>query len=110
MTLDQLLEALRLGESQDIEFKAADGGLPRSLWETVSAFANTDGGTLVLGVAERHGSFVVDGVRKPEALLKAFWDGHNNPQRLNRPVCTESDAVVVSLDRHKLLCIRVPRA
>jgi len=110
MTLDQLLEALRLGESQDIEFKAADGGLPRSLWETVSAFANTDGGTLVLGVAERDGSFVVDGVRKPEALLKAFWDGHNNPQRLNRPVCSDADVVVVSLDRHKLLCIRVPRA
>jgi ATP-dependent DNA helicase RecG len=110
MTLDQLLEALRLGESQDIEFKAAEGGLPRSLWETMSAFANTDGGTLVLGVAERDGVFVVEGVRKPEALLKAFWDAHNNPQKLNRPVCRESDVVVVPLDRHKLLCIHVPRA
>lgn len=52
MTLEQLLEALRLGEGQDVEFKAAEGGLPRSLWETVSAFANTDGGTLVLGATE----------------------------------------------------------
>ena len=110
MTLNQLLDALRLGESQDIEFKAAEGGLPRSLWETVSAFANTDGGTLVLGVAERDGVFAVEGVRKPETLLKAFWDTHNNPQKLNLPVCRESDATVVTLERHKLLCIHVPRA
>ena len=110
MTLDQLLEALHLGESQDIEFKAAEGGLPRSLWETVSAFANTDGGTLVLGVTERDGVFVVEGVRKPEVLLKSFWDAHNNPQKLNQPVCRDSDVTVVTLERHKLLCIHVPRA
>ncbi len=110
MTLDQLLEALRLGESQDIEFKAAEGGLPRSLWETVSAFANTDGGTIVLGVVERDGGFAVEGVRKPDTLLKTFWDNHNNPQKLNQPVCRESDVAVVTLERHKLLCIHVPRA
>jgi ATP-dependent DNA helicase RecG len=110
MTLEQLLEALRLGESQDIEFKAAEGGLPRSLWETVSAFANTDGGTLVLGVAERDGGFVVEGVRKPEALLKAFWDGHHNTQKLNQPVCRETDVAVVPLDLHQVVCIHVPRA
>lgn len=110
MTLDQVLEALRLGENQDIEFKSAAGGLPRSLWATLSAFANTDGGTLVLGVAERGGEFSVEGVRKPEALLKAFWDGHNNPQKLNHPVCRETDVEVVALDRQTLLCIHVPRA
>lgn len=110
MTLDQLLEALRLGENQDVEFKMADGGLPRSLWETVSAFANTDGGTIVLGVAERDGIFAVAGVRKPEALLKTFWDAHNNPQKLNHPVCRTADVVAVPFDRHKLVCIHVPRA
>ncbi|OIP15112.1 MAG: transcriptional regulator [Betaproteobacteria bacterium CG2_30_59_46] len=110
MTLDQLLEALRLGESQDIEFKAAEGGLPRSLWETVSAFANTNGGTIVLGVVERDGGFAVEGVRKPDTLLKTFWDNHNNPQKLNQPVCREADVEVVPMDRHKLVCIHVPRA
>ena len=109
MTIDQLLDTLQLGEDQDIEFKAADGGLPRSLWDTVSAFANTDGGYIVLGVAERDGGFVIEGVRKPETLLKTFWDGHNNPQKMNQPVCSASDVAVITVDKHRLVCIHVPR-
>lgn len=60
MTLEQLLDALRLGEDKDIEFKSAEGGLPSSLWETLAAFANTDGGYIMLGVAERNGEFTVE--------------------------------------------------
>ncbi len=109
MNVDQILEALNLGEDQDVEFKSADGGLPKSLWETISAFANTDGGFIVLGVSEHDGRFVVSGVRKVEAMLKAFWDTHNNAQKLSVPVCSDADVLVQTIDGHKLICIHVPR-
>lgn len=55
-------------DHQHVEAKAAAGGMPRRLWETVSAFANTSGGgTLILGVDEQDG-FAVVGVTDPKKM------------------------------------------
>ena len=44
--LSNVLEILEekgvLNESYDLEFKSAKWGLPRSLWESYSAFANSE--------------------------------------------------------------------
>ena len=35
------------------EVKKAEGGLPISLWESYSSFANSNGGVIIHGVGER---------------------------------------------------------
>lgn len=49
---------LRSQEAVDLEFKTARAGFPNSVWETYSSFANTDGGTIVLGIKEKNGALL----------------------------------------------------
>jgi len=104
--LDILLE-LNWAESDDLEFKSAKGGLPKSLWETYSAMANGHGGVILLGVED---DGLVSGVREPRKLRKAFWDNVNNRGKVSINLCCDADVVEVKHPNGLLLAIRVPQA
>ena len=55
--LDDAVLRLRVAgtDLQTIEVKSGEGGLPKSLPETISAFANARGGMLLLGLSETDG-------------------------------------------------------
>ena len=77
MTKQQLIDKLSDIEWEDFEVKAAQGGLPKSSWATVSAFSNTGGGWLVFGISEKKNQFEVLGVSNPEKLEHEFLNTLN---------------------------------
>lgn len=69
MELTDIVARLRQAgaEFEDVEVKRAAGGLPRNVAETMSAFANSRGGIIILGLDEGAG-FAAVGVSDPLAL------------------------------------------
>jgi ATP-dependent DNA helicase RecG len=50
--LSNIQKILTQGEGLTVEFKLAKSELPSSLFETVCAFLNRSGGTILLGVSD----------------------------------------------------------
>ncbi len=105
-SLDILIR-LNWDESDDLEFKSAKGGVPKSLWETYCAMANTHGGVILLGVEDDH---TVSGINNPIRLKKSFWDTINNRGKVSCNLLTDNDLVEVEHNEKRILAIRVPQA
>ncbi|WP_020063381.1 RNA-binding domain-containing protein [Bacillus sp. 123MFChir2] len=104
-----LIELLEQGESAELECKAAKGGLPKDVWETYSAFANTDGGIILLGVKQEGYEFSPIEIDAPK-VAKEFWDGINNVQRISENILTNRNVQLVTLNGKQVVYIYVPRA
>ena len=77
-------------EGLHLEAKSARGGFPDSFWESYSAFANTDGGVILLGVEEKpdHSLYVTDGLADAEKMKNDFWNMVNNRQKVSHNIVT----------------------
>lgn len=103
---------VNIQETVDIEFKSAKGGFPGSFWETYSSFANTEGGMIVLGVAEKKGKFYIDGlsIEDTQKYKKDFWDNSHNKNTINECLLTDADVKEVSIDGKWILLFRIRQA
>jgi predicted HTH transcriptional regulator len=98
-------------ESYCLEAKSAKGGLPDSLWETYSAFANTDGGIILLGVEEnKEHHFVIIGLKDAEKMKTDLWNAVNNRQKISHNILTNHMVYTARKDDKDILVIEVPRA
>ncbi|MBR5427217.1 MAG: putative DNA binding domain-containing protein [Clostridia bacterium] len=98
-------------ENNRIEAKKALGGLPHSIWETYSAFANTLGGIILLGVEEyRDKTLHTIDLPDPEKLVQEFWDLVNNPNKASVNTLMDRDVRIETVNGDRIIVISVPRA
>ena len=97
-------------ESIDTEFKSARGGLPGSFWETYSAMANTQGGTIVLGVVEKPTGLAWEGVPDAAQLRTVLWNQLNDRHKINRNLLRDEDLQTVDDEGRQFVLVSVPRA
>jgi ATP-dependent DNA helicase RecG len=88
MTLDQLRQHIATVkhlkcDTDSLEAKAAVGGLPQGLWRTLSAFSNTRGGAIILGLAEAKGEIV--GVKNAAKLQQDLGSMCSDMEPVIRP-------------------------
>ena len=98
-------------ENNRIEAKKAQGGLPHSIWETYSAFANSFGGILLLGVVEGTDKrFVSVPLPSPERLVSEFWEIINDRTKVSANILSEQDVQIVESGGNRIVVIQIPRA
>lgn len=91
--LYELVEKIKghKSEGKRIELKSAQGGCPKRLYDTLSAFSNQDeGGILVFGIDENQGYAVV-GVYDPQDLQKRVNEQCKQMTPVVRPVFSMVD-------------------
>lgn len=108
------LAALR--EDWDFEAKLArgrdgQGAVPAAFWETYSAFANTDGGWVVLGAKEhKDRSLEFVGVGDAAKVETELWDCLGNRNKVSVNLLSRGNVSQLSHNGQTLIVIYVPKA
>lgn len=112
MNREKIIQMLSIGENCEIEFKESRNQIPKSLWSTYSAFANTRGGFIVLGISENKDTqqCIIDGVNNTNNILKDFWNTINNKVKISSNILTDKDINILDINDVEIIVIRVPRA
>ena len=111
MIEEELLEILHYGEGVEIECKKSANALPKDIWPTYSAMANTNGGVIFLGVVEDEKAYTFDihGVANVSKILKDFWNTINS-NKVSKNILADGDVKVIEFGSKSVIKINIPRA
>jgi ATP-dependent DNA helicase RecG len=104
-----------LRESCSVECKLAAGrdgmgAISDEFWTTYSAFANSDGGLIILGVREVPKGFDVAGIGNPGKLRQQLFESANNRQKVSVNLLTNTSVNEATIDGRTLVVVEIPRA
>ncbi len=103
---------LRSHENVKLEVMAAQGGLPEGLWKTYSSFANTDGGTIILGIGldKGTGRFIPLGITEPTQLISDIWKTVNDAAKVSFNILSQENVYIQDYEDKHYVILEVPRA
>ena len=110
MKSEEIKKLVAKSENAAVEFKRAKGGVPADFWPSYSAFANTDGGTIILGIREKDGKREIEGVPDAEKTVADIWNAVNNAEKISANVLFNESVYPVEVDGKQLVVVEVPRA
>mgnify|MGYP005990531711 FL=1 len=116
VSIDSLADIATLRESAEVECKLAQGRdgkgkLPHDIWESYSAFANTEGGDILLGLRELEDeSYQLAGIENTDKVINELWQGLNNKAITNANLIPKNWIKVVTIMGKNIIHILVPKA
>ena len=115
ITGDDILELLKYGERISLECKDSRNEISKFVGEIYSAFANTCGGVILLGIEEHMSElnmekrFSFTDIKKPETRLKEFWDTINS-NKVSANILLDDNVGYCDVNGHTVIWIEVPQA
>lgn len=110
MKSKEIKKLVAKSENAVVEFKRAKGGVPADFWPSYSAFANTDGGTIILGIREKDGKREIEGLPDVEKTVADIWNAVNNAEKISANVLFNESVYPIEVDGKQLVVVEVPRA
>lgn len=103
---------LKEHEMNTLEAKKALNKVPSSVWDTYSSFANTNGGTILLGVEEDKEThqLIASGVKNAQQMIIDIWNALNNPTNVNINILLEHHVYILNYEEKDIIVIEVPKA
>lgn len=111
MDLIKIKELLKKHEGLTLEYKLAQKSLPDDFWRTYSAFANTVGGDVILGIKEdEHRNAIITGVSNAEKIKTELFAGLSNKNKVNNDLIKTENVMIFTIDNKDIIYIHISEA
>lgn len=111
MELTTLEAIVSLKESSQVEYKKAKNDFPKDAWKSYSAFANTTGGYLILGISEDENKEpVLTGVNDAEKIISDFCSTLADRSKISLNIIKNDDIKIRVIEDKTIIIIHIKEA